>query len=70
MKARELRGRSAEDLRNEISRLRKQLFDLKFQRQAEEKPDTSQFRKLKRDIARILTVLRETELAADGSGQG
>ena len=69
MNASELRGREAQDLRNELAQLRKQLFDLKFQWQAEEKPDTSRPQKLRRDIAKILTVLREMELAQNESGQ-
>ncbi len=65
MKASELRGRTADDLRQELAKLRRQLFDLRFQWQAQEKPDTSLRNKLRRDIARILTVLREMELASD-----
>lgn len=65
MKASELRGRDPDELRKELGQLRKTLFDFKFQWQAEEKPDTSQRLRLKRDIARILTVLREMELASD-----
>jgi large subunit ribosomal protein L29 len=64
VKANELRGRDADDLRRELEGLHRQLFELRFQWQAEEKPDTSVRRKLRRDIARIKTVLREMELAA------
>ena len=64
MRANELRGRDIEELRRELAQLRRELFDLKFEWQAEEKPDTSKRRKLRRDIARMLTVLREMELSA------
>jgi len=64
MKANELRGREGEELRREVAQLRRELFDLRFEWQAEEKPDTSRRRKLRQDIARILTVLREMELSA------
>ena len=64
MKANELRGRDPDDLRNELRQIRRTLFDLKLQWQAEEKPDTSQRLRLKREIARILTVLREMEAAS------
>ncbi len=67
MKASELRGRNPGDLRQELHGLRRQLFDLRFQWQAEENPDMSQACKLRRDIARILTVLREVELASAGA---
>jgi large subunit ribosomal protein L29 len=69
MKPGELRGRSADDLHKELEQLRRQLFELGFQWQAEQKPDISRRSKLKRDIARVLTVLREMELARPGSEQ-
>jgi large subunit ribosomal protein L29 len=68
MKAKEVRGREPDDLRKELRQLRRTLFDLKFQWQAEEKPDTSQRQRLRRDIARILTVLREMEAASSTGG--
>ena len=66
MKAQELRGRDAEDLQRELQQLYRQLFDLRFQWQAEENPDTARRRRLRRDIARYKTVLREIELAQQG----
>jgi len=63
MKAQELRGRDAEDLQRELQQLYRQLFDLRFQWQAEENPDRSRRRRIRKDIARIKTVLREMELA-------
>ena len=62
MRAAELRGRDPEDLRREVQQLRRELFDLRFQWQAEESPDSSRRQRLKRDIARMRTVLREMEL--------
>jgi len=64
MKASELRGRGAEDLRHELESLRHRLFEMRAKWQAEETPDTSQKLKIRRDIARILTVLREKEPAS------
>ena len=66
MKANELRGRDQEDLRRELEALRRQIFDLRFKWQAEESPDTSLRRKARRDIARILTILRQQQRAAGG----
>jgi large subunit ribosomal protein L29 len=62
MKARELRGRDPEELRRELKQLQHDLFDLRFQWQAEESPNSSRRRELKKDIARYQTVLREAEL--------
>ena len=61
MRANELRGRDAEDLRREVKELHDQLFRLRFQWQAEESPDSSRRRELRRDIARYKTVLREIQ---------
>ncbi len=73
MKAKELRGRDAQDLRRELGQLQRELFDLRFQWQAEENPDSSRRQRLRRDIARYMTVLREMELqqqaAAESQGQ-
>lgn len=61
MRAKELRGRDAEDLRRELATIQRELFSIKFQWQTEENPDTNKRMRLHRDIARIKTVLREME---------
>lgn len=67
MRANELRGRDAEDLRRELKELHDQLFRLRFQWQAEENPDSNRRGRLKRDIARYKTVLREMELQRESA---
>ncbi len=67
MKASEMRGREPSELRREVEALQSQLFELKFRWQAEENPDTNTPRRLKKDIARYKTVLREMELQAGHS---
>jgi len=64
MKDSELRGRDASELHREMAGLQRQLFELKFRWQAEENPDTNTPKRLKKDIARYKTVLREMELQA------
>jgi len=66
MRASELRGRDPADLRREMARLQQELFDLRFRWQAEENPDSNRRRRLRRDIARYKTVLREMELRQQG----
>jgi large subunit ribosomal protein L29 len=61
MKARELRGRDPQELRRELAQLQRELFDIRFQWQAEERPDSSRRRNLRRDVARYKTVLHEME---------
>jgi large subunit ribosomal protein L29 len=63
MKASKLRDMSREDLLAEESALRERLFRLRFQAAAGQIESASKARAVRRDIARILTVLRETELA-------
>lgn len=63
MKASELRGLSREDLLQELEQMKQELFDLRFQWQADESPDTSQKKMIRKDIARVKTVMREMELS-------
>ena len=69
MKAKELRGRDTQELRRELEQLQRELFDIRLQWQAEERPDRSRRRNLRRDVARYKTVLREMEGALDETRQ-
>jgi len=57
MKASELRGKSPEELRKELESLLKAQFSLRMQKAAQQLTNTSQLRKVRRDIARVRTVL-------------
>ena len=61
MKTSELRNKSAEELQSEQLAIHRELFNLRMQRGIGQSPQTHLFRKLKRDIARIKTILREKE---------
>jgi len=61
MKAKDLRAQSTEDLILKEKSLKKDLFDLKYQRKIGRVERPSQFKTIKRDIARILTILNERE---------
>ena len=65
MRAGELRGRDPKDLRRELAQLQRELFNLQFQWQSEENPDTNHRRFLRRDIARYKTVLQEIEMGRE-----
>lgn len=54
-----IRGMKVDELHAELDRLRRHLFDLRSQAVTEKLEDPSQLLKTKRDIARLLTVLRE-----------
>jgi large subunit ribosomal protein L29 len=70
MKIGEIRELNDEELGNELRRLQRQLFDVRSQAVTEKLEDPSLLTKAKRDIARILTVMRERELSAEQAGPG
>lgn len=55
MKANEVRAMQDEEIGAELGRLRNKLFSLRSQTVTEKVEDNSQFRKIRRDIARLLT---------------
>ncbi len=59
MKASELKTKSAADLQQELLSLTKAQFGLRMQVATQQMTNTSQLRKVRRDIARIKTVLKE-----------
>lgn len=61
MTAKELRIQSVEDLTNELSNLQESLFNQRFRNILGQLEDTSQLKKIRRDIARIKTILRARE---------
>ena len=58
----QLRTLSTGELQSRIEDTREELFKLRFQAKTGEVADTSRLRDARRDLARILTILRETEL--------
>jgi len=61
MKASKMRDMSKDDLLLEESELRKQLLRLRFQTAAGQLESAPKMRDIRRDIARIATVLKEME---------
>ncbi|TVQ60316.1 MAG: 50S ribosomal protein L29 [Phycisphaerales bacterium] len=64
MTGKEVRELSSEEITVELRRLRDKLHALKIQRVSEQVEDTSQFPKLRADIARLLTERRAREAAS------
>ena len=62
MKAKELRTMSAEALEAKLKELKAELFNLRFQHATGQLENTARLKAVKRDIARMYTVLREREL--------
>ena len=69
MKIQEARALNDEELSTELDRLRRHLFDLRAQRVTEKLEDPALVTKSRRDIARVLMVMRERELAAVRQGE-
>ena len=64
MKANELRGQSSKELQAKLVELYKQQFQLRMQRSNEEQTKTHLFKQVRREIARIKTLLSEQERQA------
>jgi large subunit ribosomal protein L29 len=59
MKASELRAKSAADLNKELNELLKAQFSLRMQLATQQLNNTSEIKKVRRDIARVRTVIGE-----------
>ena len=59
MDAQELRNKSLDELKEELSNLKKEAFNLRFQQATGQIENTAQMRSVKRDAARVKTVLNE-----------
>ncbi len=70
MKASQMRDMSREDLVLEETALREQLFKLRFQAATGQLETASRVRGVRRDIARVQTILHELELADQAMKQG
>ena len=59
MKATELRAMSAEDLATKLADLKQELFNLRFQHAINQLDNPHKIADVKKDIARVMTVLQE-----------
>lgn len=63
MKPAELKELSESNLNEKLENFRKELFNLRFQHSTAQLENTQRIPEVKKNIARILTVLREREIA-------
>ena len=61
METKEIRALSADEIKAKISDLRHELMNLRFQQITGQLTDTSRLRTLRRDVARMETILTEIE---------
>ena len=64
MKASDLRSRTVDELTEEVDTLGREIFNLRFQRASGQLENTARVRQVRRDIARIKTILGERQRAA------
>lgn len=64
MKAEELKGQTPDQLNETLGYLKKELFNLRFQKAVGELENTARFRQVRRDIARVNTALTQAKKAA------
>jgi large subunit ribosomal protein L29 len=67
MKAPEVRRKSVDELNEQLTQLRKERFNLRFQKATGQLEGTGRVRQVRRDIARVLTILGERAKAEAGS---
>jgi len=67
MKASDIRKHSAAELKDELLKLRKEQFNLRMQQATGQLARPDQFQKVRRNIARVKTIMREQAAAGDKS---
>jgi large subunit ribosomal protein L29 len=65
MKAFEIRSMSDDEIQAKLEEVYEELFNLRFQYAIGQAKDANQMRMLKRDVARMKTILNERKLAAE-----
>jgi large subunit ribosomal protein L29 len=63
MKTADIRAKTEDELRDELRGLKKEAFNLRFQQASGQLENTARVRDVRRDIARVQTVLNERRLA-------
>ncbi len=61
MKASELNGKSVDELKGLLNDLKKEQFNLRFQKATAQLENTARVRLVRRDIARVRTLLNQSE---------
>lgn len=64
MNASELRDKTPDELRDQLVQLKKEAFNLRFQQATNQLENTARMRQVRRDVARVKTVLNEKAAAA------
>ena len=68
MRAREVREKADVELDERLAELREELFKRQFRSGQDEVEERGRFKKLRREVARIETILKERQLGVRGQG--
>ena len=69
MKAQELRDKTPDQLRDQLASLKKEAFNLRFQKATGQLENTSRMQVVRRDAARVKTILNQKATAAASADQ-
>jgi large subunit ribosomal protein L29 len=69
MKAQDLRDKTPDQLREQLASLKKEAFNLRFQKATGQLENTSRMAVVRRDAARVKTILNQKAAAAAGLDQ-
>ena len=69
MKAQDLRDKTPDQLRESLASLKKEAFNLRFQKATGQLENTSRMQVVRRDAARVKTILNQKAAAAAGADQ-
>jgi len=64
MDAKDLREKTPDQLRDELANLKKEAFNLRFQQATNQLENTARMRQVRRDVARVKTILNEKAAGA------
>jgi large subunit ribosomal protein L29 len=67
MKSEDVRRMSADQIGDEVVKLKKEQFNLRFQRATGQLENTARVRQVRRDIARLKTIAQQKRAAQSGS---
>ncbi|WP_299819783.1 50S ribosomal protein L29 [uncultured Roseibium sp.] len=65
MKASDVRAKTLDELRSELEALKKEQFNLRFQKATGQLENTARVRQIRRDVARIQTIMRDKRVTAN-----
>tara|TARA_B100001179_G_scaffold229773_1_gene216095 strand:+ start:893 stop:1105 length:213 start_codon:yes stop_codon:yes gene_type:complete len=69
MKIQEVRDKTVDELYKELESLKKEFFNIRFQKSTGQLQNTSQIQKVKKSIARVFTILKEKKVEEKSKGK-